>query len=365
MIALLALAARAQEPVPAPTPEELHQLEAAALYEVGLVLTGRRDFEQACTAMQRLVEAYDDTPYAERATAQIALIAEADPTGPCGTTEASARERSGATELAVSQSVVGPLFFAIVVPGMVGEAGPRTRAALAIGGLGVGFGGSLLLTSRHPIGQGQAMSLYTGEVLGAWNGIGLATALALDEQAAFGAVAGGTVFGGAIGGLVAWSLDPTAGEMALVRSGATWGTWLGAVSILVAPAREHEAIPRMMVASDLGAISGAVVALYAPETTRGRVNLINLAGYAGALVGGGAAQVILRADTDSSDLGLFLFGGTAAGLGIGIWATRNVDEWGFGVGSERDRRIEWLAQPPLVLPDGDGLRLQVGTSARF
>jgi hypothetical protein len=262
---------------------------------------------------------------------------------------AGGEANSGRTELIVSQATVGPLLLGVFIPAAAQMNEPTAPVLLAFTGLGLGIGGTYALTDRYPVTTGQAMAIGSGEIIGMLNGA--AISVALDEQAVWAGLSLGTVLGGGIGVAGAIAADPTAGQMAVVRSGATWGAYVGGVSFtIVDGSGTGEDLVRVALAADVGAISGMILAAnYDPG--RGRMNLINLSGYAGTLVAGGIVVLAVQGAStpDTSLIGAGLLLGTGAGLGAGIWLTapkRNGSDVSWSVGGA-----------PRIAFDDDGLRV--------
>lgn len=362
---------------------ELHQLEGASLYRIGLEHSARGQFGEACQVWLQVQAGYADTAWALRAWSQMEEVAKAAPETSCSSSAAPRRLTSsapllvddGRTELIVTQGVVAPIFLGVFIPGAIGGTDtPLIPVGMAFVGLGAGIGGTMLLTDQHPVTTGQAMSIYAGEVLGGWNGAMLAGALDTNTEAFFGSLAAGTALGGGLGLAVASAMQPTAGEAALARSGATWGLYYTAVSFMIVDTGDDsETFLRLGGGVDLGLAAGFALAGWADrrgyEIDRRRVNLVNLSGYTGAVVGSGVALVVnYYTFLSDSAGGAMMAGGAAVGLGLGAYLTRDgrgpalASADGVLIGHD-DSGWTLGAPLPLVVPSKEGYRVTVPLAA--
>ena len=220
---------------------DLSSLEARAMYELGLGLAAKQMWDEACAVFGRIEDQHGETDFAARAASQRTMIGQMPGVTTCGAVgEATTKgfdlgERSGDVELAVSQALAGTLFGAALPSVLFGDFVPaEVVAASTLVGLGSGLAGSMVAAKKYEVSEGQAMAIFTGEYGGAWNGGALSTILfplgppgpATPIQYAVA----GFVAGGAVGTVSAIYLDPSAADMALVRSGASWGTATAAIS---------------------------------------------------------------------------------------------------------------------------------------
>lgn len=380
LVLLLAALTRAQPCPEPPTEAELHELEAAALYRVGLELMADGRFSEACDHWRRLSAGYGDTEWSERALQQLGdveLVASRGCAEGLAPQVASARplRNEGRTELMVSQAMVGPVLFGAFVPlAFELDGGPVIPVTLGLAGLGAGIGGTWAVTRHHPVSTGQAMTLYAGEVVGAWNGAWIAAASGSEARGTFASMALGTVGGGGLGLAVAAALDPTPGEAALVRSGATWGLGFGATSFLLVPGdpdRPRSVITRLGVATDLGLLGGLALAHLTSSgepLSRARVNLVNLSGYAGAATGYGLVVIAGQIwDVSSQTIGVVAVSSSVVGLIVGTVLTRDVSgpDLGSGVALVERSGDRWVVGAPLptVVPSGEGWTASVQLAA--
>lgn len=267
---------------------------------------------EGCVTLERVVEQHPGSREARWAE-QIARTVNGLRANRCTWVEGAVEiATDGRTELIVSQGVVAPVWLATALPLYFPEATSTGTVSLAIvGGLGLGIGGTYLATQNRRVTTGQAMLVYTGEVLGVWYGAWLEGALA-DEftgrPAHLGFLVGGL---GGVGAAVAFK-DASAGDVALFRSGMVWGTALGAVAVVASRTNGRGVITGLGIGTTAGL---GVAAALAPrlDLRRGQVNTINLGGYAGALTGGAA---VLLTQPDAPGAALMIGGGMVAGLSV-------------------------------------------------
>lgn len=355
----------------APSPEELHALEARAMARMGLELALEGRWDDARALFVRLESNYGDTPEGLRAAAHVrdldiiglgrAAPWEAIPQ-PDGSFEIrdqrtgrrvdldehprGERVNAGGRELAITQAFVGAGLLGVGAPLLFDD----TSCAVVFLGLGAGVSGglvtSILVTRQHPITRGQAGAIATGELLGGWNGAVIGAALGGDEpwQVALPTV-GGTILGGVAGAAAGIQAKPSAGQVGMVAQGGLWGLGLGGLSFLVVPSDDSRAtLIRLGVASDLGALAGAGLASQF-NPSRKRMNLIGLSGVAGLAAGTGAQALLREVAVDTPTVtAVSLAVGTLGGLGLGTYVTRDVDGAGEADTASLGHPAPWVGQ---------------------
>lgn len=337
----------AETPAPPADPVASSSLEhALTALAIGDVQTG-------CTLLQPL--AAPDSPERERAHELARAVNARDPRA-CTWVDgavpgsAPAEARDGRVELMVSQGIAAPLWFATLLPVYAPErVDPGVTGAMLLLGLGAGIGVPYAITEHIEVTTGQALTVYTAEVLGGWYGLWLEGALGNEglsgRPAHLGVLAG---LGAGIG-LASAFPDVSAGDVALVRSGALWGTAYGGVALAVFahdPDRTR-AFTVVGMGTTLG-VAGTLALTHPLELRRGQVNLINLGGYAGLLTSG-AFLLMLQPEGPRGAIAT-LGVGSAVGLGVGaLLVTR----------SHGDGALSRLGLPAAgfsMLEDGSGRR---------
>ncbi|TNE88932.1 MAG: hypothetical protein EP330_13050 [Deltaproteobacteria bacterium] len=345
MLVLLTALAMAHDPAAL----DEQTAEAAARYRVALDLVDARQYGEACEVLREVESSFATTEYAGKAAdlrQTTSMVAKVCADGVSGSQE------DGTVELVVSQALLGPVFFGT----LGGAVSPGSAAAPLTGGLlglGVGIGAPLLIGSRYGITEGQAMTVYTGELAGT---LGAAVALEVlrpsEPRDNLLILAGGFatgMVGGAVGAIV---LPPNSGDASMVRSGLSWGAGYGALTLLLTQGR---AVPNIAAGAGIGMLAMGVTA-FQVDISRRRMNLINLSGYAGALTGGLGLALFALGSEVSPQVGFSVVGGlSAVGLGLGTYLTRDYD--GATLARLEGDRSSVVVHMPTVSPriDRDGL----------
>lgn len=329
------------------TQEELHALEAASFYKIGLELVARGSFAEAQAIFQQVVSRYPETPVAAGATEQIAAL---ESLAGAGGTKAPRGGLDGVTELVINQAIAMPLVMGLLLPGATFQPGePLVPVVMGMAGMGVGIGGALVLDKYRPVDTAFAMSLFSGEWLGALNGLTVSAKWPpRGYRGLWAEMLAGTVVGA--GAAVAadqyWDVSP--GQVSALNSGAVWGAYLGFMSqIFGSSDSSADVLVRTTLFVDGGAALGAYLGTQF-EPSRGRVNMITLSGLAGTAMAGGATVLLNYYGNlyEAEPTAALLMGGSAAGLGLGTFLTRNYDENRGGVA------LASLQMAPLVSTDG-------------
>jgi len=152
-----------------------------------------------------------------------------------------------------------------------------------------------------------------------------------DDRVFFGV---GTLAG--VGGVLAAALlperfEPSAGDAALMNSGAIWGLASGALLWSTFDEERKARDPLLLAGLNLGLVAGGVLASQV-EISRRRVALIDLGGLAGLLTGVATAELSSEADTGVDRADHFALVGMAAGLIVSSVLTRNLDGPSLGNG---------------------------------
>lgn len=262
----------------------------------------------------------------------------------------------GQLELVVSQGIVMPVLLGGFLPPAVGLEGDAT-ALLSLAGLGVGTVGSIALTNRHPMDPGQAMAVYTAQIVGAWNTGAWAISQEMPSPRGYAITTAGTLVGTGAGLGIAYGLSPDAGRMAVVRSGFTWGVLFTTMTLYHSPTYNWTDLTfrRLQIGSNVGLLAGLGIATVS-EVGRGRVNLISLGGLSGAVVGIGAATAV--GDSNGTEPGNPAAGTTvivcsAAGLVATGLLSRNLDG------------VDVQAPVPTLLSSADSVAPGFAWSARW
>jgi tetratricopeptide (TPR) repeat protein len=192
-------------------------------------------------------------------------------------------------------------------------------------GLGVGgLGGWLGVPRDVPVGLSSL--IITGALAGAVQ-VGSSSELATDEDSATVASAlAGAVLGGATATLVGSRIDISAGDAALINSGALWGTATGALFVAVFEYDDEIENALLIAGLDVGLVSGALLASRY-EWSRGHAALIDLAGLGGAAIGVAVESGLDAVGETSGNerVAHYALAGMTLGLIAGGVLTRNMD----------------------------------------
>jgi hypothetical protein len=348
---------------------KLHALEAASFYQVGLELVIQRAFDEASAIFLQITEQYSDTEFLEFAREQLdalELLTESMRERDLLSSDSSRIAMSGMTELAISQGLAMPVILGLLVPGSTFQPEePLVPVSLGMAGIGVGVGGAYLLDRVRPVDTQTAMAIFTGEWIGALNGLAISAAWPpRGYRGLFAETLAGTVIGGGLGYAANLELDPTPGGIAAINSGALWGTYIALMSeVFLYSETDREMMLRTMAGLDFGALLGGGIG-WKFQPSRQRVNIVTLSGVAGTAIGGGVA--ILGAWYGSiydEGAAAIVMGGSIAGLLGGAYLSGRIETVATaGVFSGKTR----LQITPLVLPEaGDSPRvlgLRVGAT---
>lgn len=235
-----------------------------------------------------------------------------------------ARPRNGKIELLIASTALGLVEAGVMVSSLT-DSRPAI-GAVSVGGGALGFLLPLVVLPRQ-VPTGQTSLMIGGRVWGAIEGIGIASIAApdlFDEDRVLSSflAAGGSIVGGITAALVAPRFDISAGEAALINSGAMWGT-ASAAFLIASLDGEDDAVATtaLLGGVNMGLLTGILLATQF-EPSRGRVFLIDLSGAAGIISGTALSALLQRTD----DAEKFAFGGMAVGLVVGTLVTAGVDE---------------------------------------
>jgi hypothetical protein len=213
------------------------------------------------------------------------------------------------------------------------DAGMSSIGTLA--SLGIGFGGAYYGIPES-VTRGEAWSIISATVIGAFEG-GLTGAIFLCDTSELGngdqsqscndQGITGTTLAGALAGAVGSSLGNrglrlSTGDVALLSSGAFWGTASGALFYAVFDTDLRIRDPMLLVGLNLGLVTSASLVANTDVSLR-RVAIIDLAGVGGVL-GGVSLAAALEASSEQVDH--FSIFGMVSGLVLGTFLTRYMDE---------------------------------------
>ena len=233
-------------------------------------------------------------------------------------------DQGGRTDLLVFSGYYG-LWLGVAVPVALGADDKGSYAA----GIMLVPAASVLAASaatrNAPITRGTASLISLGGHLGTWQGLGWAGMGDADGEAVVGTGVLAGLAGIAAAVPIARAVDVTEGHGEIMSSAMYWGGWFGAVAGVLAnhdDTQENGVLSDMLIGSDAAVLAGAIAGKGA-RLSKGRMRLINLCGVLGGVFGMGLAITV--DDPHGETVMALIGGGSAAGLLLGVHATRSHD----------------------------------------
>ena len=255
--------------------------------------------------------------------------------------ELEKQPKSGRRELLVASTIAGGIYGGGAFATLFSDSDPTFKALASLAGFGVGFAGAYLGVPNR-ISVGQSSYLIGASIIGAAEGGLLAALIACDNSTETGAdgevdykikcppeaVASTALIAGIASSLTAAitadRLDLSAGDAALLNSGAMWGSIGSSLFVLAFDSDGRLWMPLMLAGLNLGTIAGGLLAQRI-EASRSHIALIDLSGLGGMIVGVSLVDVI-EPGSRSERLPHFALIGMAAGLITGTYLTRHMDD---------------------------------------
>ncbi len=271
----------------------------------------------------------------------------------------------GRTGIIVSTTLMS-IYAGAVFSDLADTGDARAVTGIVTATTGIGFAASLYGTRGRTIHGGTAEAYSLGMMLGAGNGLLLASPLGADTSEQWNTtILGGVALTATAGFLYGQAVRPTRGQVSFAGTMASMGlvtTGLGLIVLL--PDMDADSVLLTMAA---GVDAGAAAGLYFGRNltwSNGRARLVWLSALLGGM-GGFAASILLFGDDDAdgdSDTkarmsAAIVIGGAWGGLFLGAHATRNMKpDARYRVATSSDRMLV-----PIALPGGAGL----GYAGRF
>lgn len=310
---------------------------AAVLLSAAEQLRLRGDVDAARAVLALITDRYAGTPAAAEVARMLALLR-----------RMPEQERPGRTELLVFGTLYGA-WLGVALPLALDSDEPSAYGVGLLLGAPAGFLAARQYANAKRPTYGQARALTFGGSWGTYNGIalaeifewGVATETFCDE---FGncfevetgddsdAYVTSAVVGGLLGiatGAVLARKPITAGTAATATLGGMWGTWFGFGISFLADQRDDDLLAGTVIGGNASLLA---LGLIAPrwQMSESRARLISLGGLIGGL-GGAGLILITEPDNDETAI-LFPLAGSALGLGLGAYWTRNRDVMDDGSG---------------------------------
>ncbi len=303
---------------------KLKQQEAKLIYESASQLMDDGDYDRAISRFDRVRMEYPETEYARLAESKkfetIALRFE--PPLVSGMSKASL---VGFGTLFTTWLGIGTL---ILTDSEEREPFGVVLIAAPLGGLA----GSLKLTRKMKLSDGQVSLINLGGYWGIWQATAAAIIADADGRVAVGASMAGGVIGLAISSSIVQGRYITPGDATMINFGGIWGTWFALCGAMLADLDDSDSVlTSSMIGGDVGLFTMAVLS---PKIrmSRARARLINISGVVGALYGLGT-NVLFEIDS-KRDFWSVLGVGSILGLAAGAYFTRDYDaEEGYFAGA--------------------------------
>ena len=308
LIALVAAAFGATLPLEHASAQITPADSAAVLLGTAGELEQRGERGAAETLYRYITDRFEGTPAAATALARLDDAAGEQPPG------------GGETELQVWSTTYG-IWLGMMVPLALDAEDPEPYGAGLLLGAPGGFLAGRALARSRPLSLGQARAITWGGTWGALQGMALANARSVDEQAFIRSMIVGSGVGIA-GGMLAARQEIMPGTATSATLGSLWGSWFGLATSTLLDYTDDPIWVVMMATGNAGLVGGALAGSRWP-LSRSRARLISVGGLIGGVAGVGT---VLIADVDDEDttIGLALTG-SVVGLVLGGVLTRGHD----------------------------------------
>jgi tetratricopeptide (TPR) repeat protein len=251
------------------------------------------------------------------------------------TIELDDEAKSGRRELLIASTIGGAGFGGGAFATVFGEDSTGTTLGGVLG-LGVGFG-SAYFGIPDDIEVGTSSYMIGSTLIAASEGALISTLITCSHNDETGRnecadqTIGGIALASGVVGLgfaaaTAERFDLTAGDAALINSGAMWGATGGALfwALFDSPSDRPKLGASLVLLGLNAGIAAGVTVASRTDYSRGHVALIDVSGLAGIVAGVALAQSFPEDDGgDSERIEHFALGGMTVGLITGAWLTRN------------------------------------------
>ncbi len=233
---------------------------------------------------------------------------------------------SGKTQLLIAASLAGTVIGAAAVGGSTDDDGLGFLGGLA--GLAIGGAGTHFIYDEG-IDLGSSSYIITSGMIGAVEGTGIGLLATADPDAGWVGALVGTGVGAGFAVFTADRFAFTAGDAALLNSGASWGLVSGLWFTQVFNASDRVGAAMVLGGTNLGVVGGVLLGR-SLDYSRKHVALIDLAGLAGIATGLAVHSGYVQNAEDqpverNEQQAHFALAGMALGLGAGAFLTRNLD----------------------------------------
>ena len=298
---------------------EIKSLEAQLIYEDALKQVVDGKYDKALRRLDWIVSAYPETGYGQLATDKrkevTILLGQPKPI--------SGMSRVGLVGFGTLYTTwlgVGTLI-------LLDVSNPGPHGLVLIAGPVGGLLGSLSLTRKSKLTDGQASLITLGGTWGIWQAVAAANLANADEKLTVGASMVGGALGLALTSSIVGGKDISAGDATLINFGGIWGTWFSICGAMAARDRSSDNSNFVLGSAMMGGNIGlSTMAVWSTKLnmSRARARLINIGGIVGTLYGLGASILLDMEPEDRTFWSLMGIGGVV-GLAAGSYFTRNYD----------------------------------------
>ena len=335
----------------------LQALEAQLIYEEAVKQVVDGEYDKALKRLDWLISVYSETTHGQLATdkrEEVAILLQ-QPKPISGMSRAGL---VGFGTLFTTWLGVGTLIL------LDTEGAVPYGFVLIVGPLS-GLIGSLSLTRKSELSDGQASLMTLGGTWGIWQAVGAANLAGAGEKLTVGASMVGGALGLALASSIVKDRDISPGDAALINFGGIWGTWFSICGAMAARNRDQDNSDFILGSAMMGGNIGlSTMAAWSTKLnmSRARARLINIGGVVGTLYGLGANILLDIEPGDRTFWSLMGLGGVV-GLTAGAYFTRNYDmqesyftEGGVGLLNVEPAEKQWnLSFPAItVSPVGGG-----------
>ena len=298
---------------------EIRSLEAQLIYGDAVKQVADGQYNKAVKRLDWVVSAYPETRYMQLATEkreEVAILLQQ----PKPISGVSRTGLVGFGTLYTTWLGLGTLILLDVNE-------PAASGLVLIVGPVSGLLGSLSLTRKSELTDGQASLITLGGTWGIWQAVAAADLANAGEKLGVGASMVGGALGLAVAGSIVKDRDISPGDAALINFGGIWGTWFAICGAMAARDRSSDSNNFVLGSAMMGGNIGlSTMAAWSTKLnmSRARARLINIGGIVGTLYGFGASILLELTSDDRTFWSLMGIGGVV-GLTAGAYFTRNYD----------------------------------------
>ena len=295
--------------------------EAEFLYRLALKYAAETRYEMVSMLFQEIKVNYPQSIFTEKVKENEHDIRAMWQTPKALFRKGALQEQSGRVRLLIFSGYYG-IWLGIATPTACAiETSQGYALGLLLGGP-ISFGITYNITKEANIDKARATMIILGGHLGTWQGLGWAGISHLDGNAVLGIGELLGLAGIGTSALVTRNIDFSEGHAALTSSGLEWGAWFGFVVAMIAGHKEKQVLRDMLIGSDI-MIGTTGIVTRNTQMSSTRVQLINLSGVLGAVIGSGL-NLLFEVNSGATAFTIAGLGSIIGALG-GIHMTKKMD----------------------------------------